>query len=84
MTGFGGFSAGALSGRASKNSPPSYCRVYLGVLGGLAAFLLRLEPLAQNMALAAGPPKPQRTATDRSPLAFATSVPDNPDPPSGL
>jgi len=54
------------------------------VLGGLAAFLLRLEPLAQNMALAAGPSKPQRTATDRSPLAFATSVPDNPDPPSGL
>lgn len=57
--------------------------VYLGVLGGFAAFLLRLEPLAQNIALAAVPPKPQWAATDRSPPAFATSVPDIPDPHPG-
>jgi hypothetical protein len=57
--------------------------VYLGVLGGFVAFLLRLEPLAQDMALAAVPPKPQWVAADRSPPAFATSVPDIPDPHPG-
>jgi len=57
--------------------------VYLGVLGGFAAFLLKLEPLAQNVALAAVPARPQWTSTDRSPPAFAASVPDIPDPHPG-
>lgn len=57
--------------------------VYLGVLGGLAAALIRLEPLAQDVALAAVPPKSQWSATDRSPPAFATSVPDIVDPHPG-
>jgi hypothetical protein len=53
--------------------------VYLGVFGGLIACALQLEPLVQDVALAAIPAKQQWSTADRSPPAFATSVPDIPD-----
>jgi hypothetical protein len=57
--------------------------VYLGVLAGVIALAVRLEPLAHDAAFAAVAPKPQWVAAERSPPAFGTNFPDIPDPHPG-
>jgi hypothetical protein len=57
--------------------------VYLGVISGLIALVVKLEPLTHDMAMAATPAKPQWVVAERSPPAFAMSVPDIADPHPG-